>query len=743
MEKIYLFLLILIFVLAVSDLVVNFSAEGLKSLNSVFTSRLFPVWLIFGIAGAGIILGALLSDGMLEIARGGIFNTGQFFFSEIITIFLAVILTEVLLINIFRTFGLPSSSTISVIFALLGGAVMASLTKTSNNGVVSAEFFQYLHNDKILAILSGFLLSLGFAFIIGFFIQWLTRVIFTFRYREKMRYFGGFYVALICTLLLVIVLSAVKKSYSLPAGWSEQIVRDKNLVLLTSFLIVFIISQLLLLVRKFNILNFTLLIGTFAVAFSFSGNDLANFTGVPLAALDSFNEWVRLGKPDPYSLNEGILTQPANANVPVLFLFGSAIFLGMLHFRKSQTYRFIKEESPRQGETGDKLNSYPVSRSIVRGSIITATRVGRYINPRIRKWFNSRFVPDPGEGNSHEKFDKLRGTNVLIISAMLVSFGTSYKIPLSTAYIIFMVTMGSSLGDKVWDRETAVHSISGIFSMMGSWFFNSFLAFVFAALITLLILTSGNIVGIALCILAIIPLIKILIKYQKREVIIQEVEEFPESTVRAESVLIKTNQDTSNAIIMISKAYFLGLNGFHLEDRQQLEEIDAEIEEFNQRMRKLKANIFKIIQKLQQDSVETGHYYVQIIDYLREMAHSIKFVVRPLYEHLGNGHKPFNEEQNEELMQFSSLINDFLNYSLYIIKESRFDQIEELIGKRQDINELMRDLERKQIRRIKRKETNSRNSVLFFTVMSESKNLLLQTVNLLKATRDFVSYTKS
>ena len=240
-----------------------------------------------------------------------------------------------------------------------------------------------------------------------------------------------------------------------------------------------------------------------------------------------------------------------------------------------------------------------------------------------------------------------------------------------------------------------------------------------------------------------ISIIRTIEFHQKKEIILQEVEEFPESTVIAESVLVKTNQDTSNAIIMISKAYFLGLNGFHREDRKQLGEIDAEIEEFNQRMRKLKANIFRIIQKLQQDSIETGHYYVQIIDYLREMAHSIKFIVRPLYEHLGNNHKPFSEEQNEELIQFSSQINDFLNYSLHIIKESRFDEIEELIAKRKEINVLMRDLERRQIRRIKRKETNSRNSVLFFTLMSESKNLLLQTVNLLKATRDFVSYTKS
>jgi len=743
MEKIYLLLIILIFVLTVSDLIVNFSAEGLKSLSSVFSSKLFPVWLVFGVAGVGILSGVLLSDGMLEIARKGVFKTDQFFFSEIIIILFSVILTEVFLINVFRTFGLPSSSTITVIFALLGGAVMASIMKESKDGIVSMEFFQYLHNDKILAIISGFLLSLAFAFIIGSLVQWLIRIVFTFQYREKMRYYGGLFVGIVFSLLLFIALSAIRNSYILPKEWSEQIIRNRNLILVSSFLAVFITIQLFLLISKFNVLNITLLIGTFAVAFSFSGNDLANFIGVPLAALDSFNSWLELGKPDPYSLRTDILNQSANANISLLLLFGAAILLGLMHFRKIHTYHFIKEESPRNTESGEKHNSYPVSRSIIRGSIVTANRIGRCISPTIKKWFNDRFVQDTAGLNNINKFDKLRGTNILIISALLISCGTSNKIPLSTAYITFMVTMGTALGDRAWDKETAIQSISGIFSMMGSWFFNSFSAFLLASIITFLILTSGNIVGIVLGFLALIPLIKIFIKYQKREVIIQEVEEFPESTVKAESVLVKTNQDTSNAIIMISKAYFLGLNGFHREDRQQLEDIDAEIEEFNQRMRKLKANIFKVIQKLQQDSIETGHYYVQIIDYLREMAHSIKFVVRPLYEHLMNGHKPFSEEQNEELMQFGSQINDFLNYSLYIIKESRFDQIEELIAKRQDINELMRELERNHIRRIKKKETNSRNSVLYFTLMSESKNLILQTVNLLKATRDFVSYTKS
>lgn len=232
-------------------------------------------------------------------------------------------------------------------------------------------------------------------------------------------------------------------------------------------------------------------------------------------------------------------------------------------------------------------------------------------------------------------------------------------------------------------------------------------------------------------------------KITKGEISLSVTNEFSESSIKAESILVKATEDSSNAIIMISKAYYVGISGFHSENRKILGEIETEIEEFNQRVRKLKANTFMILQQLQQGSIETGHYYVQIVDYLREMAHSIKYVVSPLNEHLMNNYKPFAEDQNTELTQFSSQVTDFLNFALHIIKESRFEQIDELIQKRQSILELMRDLEKQQIHRIKRKETNTSNSILYFGVMSETKNLLLQTVNLLKATRDFVSYTKS
>ncbi len=230
---------------------------------------------------------------------------------------------------------------------------------------------------------------------------------------------------------------------------------------------------------------------------------------------------------------------------------------------------------------------------------------------------------------------------------------------------------------------------------------------------------------------------------RKSDSVVSEMDEFSEPLIKAENVLVKTTEDSSNAIIMISKAYYLGISGFHSQNIKLLEEIEVEIEEFNQRARKLKANTYRVIQELQHDSIETGHYYVQIVDYLREMAHSIKYVVRPLHVHLVSDHRPFAEDQNSELIEFSNQVTDFLNFALHMIKVSRFEQIDELILKRKEVLGLMYEQENRQIRRIKRKGTNSRNSILYFGVMSETKHLLLQTVNLVKATRDFVSYTKS
>jgi phosphate/sulfate permease len=746
MGNIYLLLLIVLIVLSVSDLIVGVSIDALNSLTNAFTSKFSPAWLIFGVAGSGILLGLTISGGMTDIARNGIYYPQQFNFSEIVVIFMAVLISDLFLLNIFNNINLPLSTTVSIIFSLLGASFALSIIKINQSGLLLSDLTRYINVGKSLAVISGILVSIALAFIIGFLIQWVIRIIFTFQYQRRIRYFGSLLGGITFCFLTFSILNETKQVSWMPEGFTSLLRNKLSLILVFSFIGWTVFFQILRLFRKkFDILRPAIMASAFALAFSFAGNDLANFLGVPMAGLESFKAWKAAGIAGGDNFLMGFLNDPLKGMNPLILLGGLILLLSMLNFRGSCSLNFMTDYNPKQTDGNEKYGYFPVSRSIIRGTVLMSSRLGKHISPGIKGWVNYRFNQsgDELQASNEPSMDKLRVLNILIISSALIYTGTILKLPLSTAYITFMVASGASLADRKWNRESAVYKVSGIISLIGTWFFNAFIAFILAGSIALLILAGGNIMALALGIIAFLNVIRKRVFRRKRQTIIQEAEEFPETTVKAESVLVKTNQDTSNAIIMISKAYYLGLSSFHSENREQLGEIDAEIEEFNQRMRKLKANIFLVIQKLQQDSIETGHYYVQIIDYLREMAHSIKYTIRPLYEHLGNDHKPFSEEQNDELIQFSTQITDFLNFALHIIKESRFEQIDELIAKRQDILETMREQERRQIRRIKRKETNSRNSVLYFTLMSESKNLLLQTVNLLKATRDFVSYTKS
>ncbi len=745
MENFYLLLVVVLFALAVSDLIVGVSNDAVNFLNSSFGSKSAPKWLIFTVAAFGILLGVTFSSGMMEVARKGIFHPDMFVFSEIMVIFLAVMITDVMLLDVFNTLGLPTSTTVSLVFELLGSAVAVALVKLQRMGGSMFDIYQYINTEKALAIISGILVSVVIAFTVGALLQWLTRLIFTFQYQRRIKYLGSVYGGFSFVILTYFILTGTKGASWLTAENIAWLKENMSMILTASFVGWGLLFQLLQLFwKKFNVLQVIVLAGTFSLAMAFAGNDLVNFIGVPLAGLESFKSWNSAGGVDPSAFSMGMLKNPVKTDTFMLLLAGIIMAVTLITSRKAKTVIATTVDLSRQSEGEERFGSSSLSRAIVRGSILMGNRVGSLASPKAKRWIDSRFVQRDTESNLPDKpaFDMIRAASNLVVSSILIIMGTNLKLPLSTTYVTFMVAMGTSLADRAWDRDSAVYRVSGVFAVIGGWFLTAVVAFTIAAFIASLISIGGKFMFFVLGGLAIFTVVRSHTIHRRREAS-KEAEEFPEPTVKAESILHKTSQDTSNAIITISKAYFLGLESFCKENRKQLGEIDAEIEEFNQRARKLKANIHKIIQKLQQDSVETGHYYVQIVDYLREMAHSIKYVVHPMFEHLKNNHKPFNQEQYEEIDQFGTHVSDFLNFALHIIKESRFEQLDELIEKRQNILNEMRELEKKQVRRIKKKEINSKNTMLFFNMMSETKNLLLQTVNLLKSTRDFVQYTKS
>ncbi len=748
MTEFYLILTIVLFALAVSDLIVGVSNDAVNFLNSAIGSKAAPKWLIFGIAGLGILVGTSFSDGMMEVARKGVFNPQMFVFSEVMIIFLAVTITDIIILDLFNTFGYPTSTTVSIVFELLGSSVSISLVKLKMTGEALSSLGKYINSEKALMIISGILISVAIAFIVGAIVHWLTRLLFTFRYESKLKYYGSIYGGLaIAVITYFLIVIGAKDAIFMTVEIKEWIGNHMFLIFLYSFIIWSILLQILYWLFKIDILKIIVLAGTFSLAMAFAGNDLVNFIGVSVAGLASFKSWVASGlAPDMFNMIS--LTGKVKTPPIILVTAGLIMIAALILSKKSRSVVKTSVDLSRQNEGDERFESTAISRFVVRAGVSGGQAVNRIMPDKISERISRRFEPvainESIPAQDLPAFDKLRAASTLIVASILISLGTSLKLPLSTTYVTFMVAMGTSLSDKAWGRESAVYRVTGVFSVIGGWFLTAFVAFTISFIVAQIIFWGEIIAIISLLAIVIFMLIRSNIFFKKKNQSNKDDDddELYETGENASKILEKCNKSTVKAIISTSKAYFLCFEGFFNNDRQQLKNALEESDKFNARAKELKNNVFKNIQKLQQDQVETGHFYVQTIDYLREMAHSLNFVVQPTYKHYENKHKPFNEDQIKEINDFSAELNNFFNFALYILKEKRFDSLDELIEKRNFLVEKLKTLEKNQIRRIKNNSISTKNSILFFNIISETKTLLLNLINVVKAQRDFIKETK-
>ena len=754
MENFYLILVVILFVLAISDLVVGVSNDAVNFLNSAIGSKAAPKWLIFGVASIGILLGTIFSSGMMEVARKGIFHPDMFFFSEVMIIFLAVMITDVILLDAFNTFGLPTSTTVSLVFELLGAAVAVSLVKIGRAGDAIGEISKYINSEKALAIISGILISVVIAFTVGTVVQYLARLLFSFRYEKTLKYFGSIFggLAIAAITHFILVKGMEGSSFAeikLLSGesFADWVTKNSFFLLVFSFVGWTIIMQLLKWFLNIDVLKIIVLFGTFALAMAFAGNDLVNFIGVPIAGFKSFQTWVAAGGVSPDGFTMEILNGEVDTPVYMLLISGFVMIITLITSRKAQAVTDTEVNLGRQNEGEERFTSNMASRAIVRATVKTSKAVKRILPNYVNKFIDSRFVSVPlADTKNGEKpaFDKIRASCNLIVSSILIAMGTSLKLPLSTTYVTFMVAMGSSLADRAWGRDSAVYRISGVFSVIAGWFFTALVAFSVAALIAWIISVSGGFMIFIFIGVAIFTVMRTQMLFRKRSNAKkeEEEEEIQETFTVTEEVLAKCKSQSIKAILTSNQIFTVALESFFNEDRTHLKEIADVNKDFNKKSKKLKAKIINTIGKLQQDSVDSGHYYVQVIDYRREMAHSVNYMLLPLIEHLENNHRPFVKEQSDEMSKFLVESDAFFNFALHVSKEEKFDQIDELINKRDDLIEELIQIEKNQIKRIKSKLVNTRNSILYFKVISETKNLLLQTVNLVKSQRDFFNNSR-
>ena len=754
MENFYLILVIVLFALAISDLIVGVSNDAVNFLNSAIGSKAAPKWVIFLMASAGVLIGATFSNGMMEVARKGIFHPDMFVFSEIMIIFLAVMITDIILLDMFNTFGMPTSTTVSIVFELLGSAVAVSIVKIKTaGGSVILELSKYINSDKALAIISGILLSVFVAFTVGAIVQYIARLLFTFQYRRTMKYYGAAFGGLAITAITYFILIKGMKG-STYAGFElnngitiqEWLKENSALILLYGFFFWVLLIQVLKWLFNIKILKVVVLAGTFALAMAFAGNDLVNFIGVPLAGFNSFNAWIAEGATNPDTFGMAMLAGKVGTPTYMLLIAGLVMIITLVMSKKAKSVIATSVDLSRQNEGDERFGSSLAARVIVRGATNFNNKLGTLVPNNLTNRIESRFKPYSYVATNDSEppaFDKVRAAVNLVVASILIAIGTSFKLPLSTTYVTFMVAMGTSLSDRAWDRESAVYRISGVFAVIGGWFLTALIAFTVSGLIAVLISFGGNFVIFVFVAVAIFMVIRtqLLFKNRKSNSATNDEEVFEEKD-GAEKVMQKCKKNCIDAIMATNNVFSVGIESFLNENRAELKKTIKRKDELNTKSKKIKSKIFTTLSKIE-NHVDSGHYYVQVVDYQREMAHSLDFLIQPLFEHVNNQHKSFTEAQEEELRELIVKIDEFLGLSLQIIKDNNFEHLEALIARRDSILFYLRQNEKNQIKRIKLEKANTRNSVLYFNINSETKNLLLHTINLIKAHRDFVKFTQN
>lgn len=759
METIFLILVVVLAILAISDLIVGVSNDAVNFINSAIGSKAATFRVVMIVAALGVFFGAAFSGGMMEVARKGIFHPEYFHFYDVMVIFLAVMITDVVLLDLFNTYGLPTSTTVSVVFELLGGAVAVSLIKLAQGeqiiitegGQKIAELADYINSDKALAIISGILLSVVVSFTVGMIVQYISRLLFSFNFKKRMKYFGGIFGGIaIATITHFILVKGIHGAsfgtYEVSEGVQLQdwIKENSMSILIYGMIGWTIVLQLLQMLFKLNILKMIVLVGTFGLALAFAGNDLVNFIGVPMAGYKAFQSYIASGAADPN--NFLMVDLAAKSAAPTLFLILAGLIMVLTLFISKKAKNVVKTSLnlSRQNEGYERFGSSAFARSLVRGTLgiskglqfIVPDRVNRFIN---RQFDQSSFKKEIENDADAPVFDLLRASVNLVVASVLISIATANKLPLSTTYVTFMVAMGTSLADRAWGVDSAVYRITGVVSVIGGWFFTAISAFTASFVVAFLIWHGGlwAIAGFVLLAGFFILRTHVLYKRKEKKNIVDEASRSMKTELKYDNIMKSCSANVNSILSQVSENYIKTLDGIMDENRKQLREAVKDVEEVNEETKRLKDNISTTIKRLNEDSIHNGHYYVQVLDYLRETAHCLTYIAKPGLSHVDNNHKGLIGSQKDDINLVKGRVLNVLEKIMHIIAEARFESVGDLIKEQQSVIEQIEEIRKKQIKRIKNEETGTKNSMLFLGIMHETKNLLLYGINLVKAHRDF------
>lgn len=746
MEDVYILMLLILFALAITDLIVGVSNDAVNFLNSAIGSKVLPLRTILIVASFGVVTGAIFSSGLMEVAREGIFVPGNFYFEEIMIIFMAVMIADIILLDFFNSKGLPTSTTVSIVFELLGAAVCISLLKIYYSSGEYNTLLSYINTSKAFQIILGILLSIILAFSLGAFVQYFSRLIFSFQYEKKMKYVGAIFGGVSLTALVYFILIRGLSSISFVPEEVIDFIAGNNLIIISvSFLLLTLISHLVIKVLKVNILKIIIVIGTFALALAFAGNDLVNFIGVPIAAWQSFEIWHSAYQASgvlPSQLLMSGLSEEVSTPIIILILAGMVMVVTLWFSKKAMKVTDTEIDLGRQGRGDERFSANFFSRSIVRYSILVGNVFQTVIPTSLNQRMNSNFAKEISSEVKKEpdapSFDMVRASVNLVVASVLISIATNLKLPLSTTYVTFMVAMGTSFADGAWNRDRAVFRVAGVLNVIGSWFLTACLAFLGAALLALLIYFGGIIAIGLLVFLTVFLIVRSTILHARELKEKKEQKRFKRSDIMTiNEITIESSQNISSVIGGINKMYTRTVDNLGLHDLNKLKKNSRRVKKLENEIDELKGNIFYFIKSLDDDSVEAGKFYILILDHLQDMVQSIGFITRNSYNHVQNNHKNLKFNQIRDLKGVDKKIQSLFDDIENIFDTHSFGNIDKVISEKQQLLENVSELIQKQIERIRTTETSPMNSKLYFGLLLETKDLISSTMSLLQLFQEF------
>lgn len=735
---IYFIIVLVLLALAAFDLVVGVSNDAVNFLNSAIGSKAAPRFVIMIVASLGIMIGAIFSSGMMEVARSGIFNPAMFTFEQVMVIFLAVMITDVLLIDFFNTLGMPTSTTVSLVFDLLGASVVVSLLSiVSQDGDISA-ISDYINTAKVLTIISAIFISVAIAFSVGTIVQFFARLLFSFNYKNSYRYYGAIWGGFsITAIIYFIIMKGLKGTTLSSETLMAYIDANTGLILFSSFVFITLILQLIIMFTRINILKGVVLIGTFALALAFAGNDLVNFIGVSVAGLDSYDIFKNSGSDASMMMNS---LKGAVHTSPLLLIGSGVIMAATLWFsKKAKTVTETEISLANQNAVVERFGSTQMSRGIVRSTRNLGNNISAFLPTSVNSFIERRFRKSTyAVGMQNQaSFDLIRASVNLVMSSILIASATSLKLPLSTTYVTFMVAMGTSLSDKAWGRESAVYRVTGVLTVIGGWFITAIIAFVLSGIIAG-VCYLGGFWGMGAMVVMTVLLILHSNRLHSKRVKKNKTCVF-EGEVKEETIMEKCVGNIKEAIVTIKDIYSQTIIGLNTEDRKLLKSLDERMYKFTDDTKMIKQQVYITLNQFSEETIHTGHYYVQVIDYLREIAHSLSFITKPSFEHINNQHQGLSDVQVGELEKINFATSEFFEMNLDAINRNDFSMVPRVIEKQQEILFLLNEARKNEVRRIKSQAESTRNAILYLAILNETKNLMLQTLNLLKAQRDFIT----